>query len=336
MSETIVPGPITAESEFQGGLTGACGPNACSAAGRWADQIASPTSSDNTVAMNYWLQHIVNSPNGVSTLEELKSLMRLLHYTVLERDTSVPVATWVTRMAGTNAVICFYENAQVLHDVITGGGMDAHGLQGHFNCVFGKNTGGTSPHFGGRSVPAGFIVSDGDSDVQNLVNGVLHHRGINTQMVYYSTANVQQAQLTDAFAVTIRAGTKVTIPAGWKDDGTTLTAPNGIVVVKGFRDWILNKPWDSADYPLDAEHVITSGSIEPGNPSIGPGSRQDFRMTSLGWTSAKGVYSIWTGQDILALQAQVKSIQADVTLLTTQVSSLAATVAKLQKDSGLA
>src|SRR5207245_336630 len=35
----------------------------------------------------------------------------------------------------------------------------------------------------------------------------------------------------------------ITVPAGWKDDGTTLTAPNGYKVVQGFRGYVLAHEW---------------------------------------------------------------------------------------------
>ena len=82
-------------------------------------------------------------------------------------------------------------------------------------------------------------------------------------------------------------------PTGWKDDGKTLIAPNGIPVVHGFRDYVLAHIWDANNFPLAPEQVISSGSIEPGNAAIGPGSRQDFRLSSLGWTTTRNVYVIY-------------------------------------------
>src|SRR5262249_26572587 len=45
-------------------------------------------------------------------------------------------------------------------------------------------------------------------------------------------------------------GARMGVPAGWSDDGMTLKAPNGHMVVKGFRDYILTHSWDRADVPL--------------------------------------------------------------------------------------
>jgi hypothetical protein len=119
-------------------------------------------------------------------------------------------------------------------------------------------------------------------------------------------------------------GTAVsTIPTGWKDDGKTLVAPNGVPVVHGFRDYIMARSWAPDNWPLAAEQVISSGSIEPGNAAIGPGSRQDFRLTSLGWTQARNVYVIYVGQDIRALEQQLAAANAHVAQLEAQVQQLA-------------
>jgi hypothetical protein len=109
------------------------------------------------------------------------------------------------------------------------------------------------------------------------------------------------------------------IPNGWHDDGVTLTAPNGIAVVKGFRNYILNNPWVDYDYPLAVEY--TSSSIEPGNPAIGAGSRQDFRLGSLGYTTTKGVYQIWIGQDFVAQQQQIAADKATISALQSRIAA---------------
>ena len=114
----------------------------------------------------------------------------------------------------------------------------------------------------------------------------------------------------------------MTLPSGWKDDGKTLVAPNGVPVVHGFRDYVLTHNWEAHNWPLAPEQVITSGSIEPGNASIGPGSRQDFRLASLGWTEARNVYVIYVGQDIQALSHQLVAANAQIATLEAQVKQL--------------
>ena len=113
-----------------------------------------------------------------------------------------------------------------------------------------------------------------------------------------------------------------TVPQGWKDDGKTLVAPNGVPVVQGFRDYVLAHNWEAHNWPLAPEQVITSGSIEPGNASIGPGSRQDFRLTSLGWTEARNVYVIYVGQDIQALNHQLVAANAQIATLEAEIKQL--------------
>ena len=110
------------------------------------------------------------------------------------------------------------------------------------------------------------------------------------------------------------------------DDGKALVAPNGVPVVRGFRDYIMARTWAADNWPLAAEQVIVSGSIEPGNAAIGPGSRQDFRLTSLGWTQAKNVYVIYVGQDIRALEQQLAAANAHVAQLEAQIASTPAPV----------
>jgi hypothetical protein len=153
----------------------------------------------------------------------------------------------------------------------------------------------------------------------------------------YSWAGFQAAKFHDLSEVhgtplpLVEGSEQVGIPDGWHDDGTTLQAPNGVAVVKGFRDWILAHPWDAVDFPLAVERTLPS--VEPGNPSIGAGSRQDFRMTSLGWTPSNNVYKIWVGQDILALEGQVAQLEAQLKQTpppTVDVAALKADVATIQ------
>ncbi len=107
------------------------------------------------------------------------------------------------------------------------------------------------------------------------------------------------------------------IPVGWKDDGKTLVAPNGVPVVRRFRDYILAHGWLAGNYPLKPEAALDS--IEPGNASIGAGSRQDFRLSSLGYTTTRGVYVIWVGQDLVALESQLAAANSHVTALEQQI-----------------
>jgi len=102
--------------------------------------------------------------------------------------------------------------------------------------------------------------------------------------------------------------------AGWKYDAQQKqwTAPNECVVVLGFADAV-SKSWDPQDYPLENEQHLDQ--LEVSNPALGGGSRQRFRMTTLEWTPARGVFKQWTGQELIALEQEVHQLQAQLQTL---------------------
>ena len=109
------------------------------------------------------------------------------------------------------------------------------------------------------------------------------------------------------------------IPKGWTDNGTTLTAPNGYKVVQGFRDHILNNPWDAVNYPLEESHA--KAPLEVSNPALGNGTQQVFRYAMLGWTPSGGVIEEWLGQELLALRAQIAQLKAENTQLQAELAT---------------
>jgi hypothetical protein len=66
------------------------------------------------------------------------------------------------------------------------------------------------------------------------------------------------------------------VPTGWKDDGNTLTAPNGKTVVHGFREHVINHvpQWSAALQPLEEEWDDSPGNVH-----------QRFALT-LEWSSS--------------------------------------------------
>jgi hypothetical protein len=331
MAEYMNSGNVTAESEFQNGLTGACGPNACASAARWANA----TNADTTVTMTAALQKVVNSPNGVSTLGELRSMMNNSGYSTLGQSSGQSALDFCRANAGRNvAIVVFYTAAQALKDYITGAGMDASGLQGHFNCYHGYNSGGVSPHFNNASVPEGFICADGDNNVQNpVVNGARQHLGINTKMVYYTAANASAAGIAAAFAVQPRKAGPM-VPQGWTDDGITLRDPAGHGITMGFRQMVLNWPggWESWNWALTANDDNLPNGVEYANKTIGGGTRRLFRGRALGWSPTFNngqPYVIWVGVELGAREQQVNQLQDDVTAATTQNGQLQGQITKL-------
>ncbi|MBF6588910.1 MAG: hypothetical protein IVW57_00080 [Ktedonobacterales bacterium] len=112
------------------------------------------------------------------------------------------------------------------------------------------------------------------------------------------------------------SGGATMVPTGWKDDGTTLTAPNGLTVALGFRLHVLGYPggWPAWNWPVDAS--VGLPSIELGNPTIGAGDRQIFRDRALGYTLTRDVYEMWTGQELAAWIARSASQDATISDLT--------------------
>jgi hypothetical protein len=132
------------------------------------------------------------------------------------------------------------------------------------------------------------------------------------------------------------------IPSGWHDDGKTLTAPNGHRVVLGFRDFILNHPWDPSDMLLEEE--VYPNPLEESNPSLGVGSQQVFNLTMLEYTRSKGVFVAYVGQELQfvredrsKLRTQLATSQQQLTTLqaglpVADIANAIASLTQLQKD----
>ena len=109
------------------------------------------------------------------------------------------------------------------------------------------------------------------------------------------------------------------VPSGWKDDGKTLVAPNGVKVVQGFRDYVLAHAWHADNWPLESEHGATP--VEISNPSLGGGTRQRFRWTTLEWTPKRGVFEAWTGQELQAYELRTAALNKEVAELKAKLAA---------------
>lgn len=139
---------------------------------------------------------------------------------------------------------------------------------------------------------------------------------------HYGTAVTNPTLLDQILAAFPKTGGNMpTIPQGWKDDGTTLTAPNNIPVVRGFRDHVLTSNWEPNNWPLNAEYA--ANPVEQSNPSLGAGTAQDFRWKRLEWTAKNGVMEGWIGQELIWYQQRYAQLQP-------QISTLQGEIAKLQ------
>lgn len=139
---------------------------------------------------------------------------------------------------------------------------------------------------------------------------------------YYETAVANPALLDQVIAAFPKTGGKTMVPLNWTDDGTTLTAPNGVQVVLGFRDYVLANNWNANNWPLD--HEFAANPVEQSNPGLGAGTAQDFRWTRLEYTAETGVFVAWVGQELVWYQGQYTSLQSQVAALQAQNASLQA------------
>jgi hypothetical protein len=315
----MLPGKLHRESEFVGGLHGACGPNAASMAERWADQ------SQLTTLDVYHRMRAAGrcDAGGVTTMSQLVADAKDAgyHVDVLPYREPMPEADWRAFFAahvGRQAIVFETANGQALHDMLSGKGENATNLHYHFVMVAGWHPGGPSaaPQAKGRVLPAGWWCCDGD----NFASGDVAQ--------FYEDGVLAAARQCTAMAVHSRVvtgttgsggGTGMTVPTGWKDDGATLVAPNGVAMKLGFRAYVLAHDWNPDDWPLAAERHLES--IEPGDPSVGAGQRQDFRMSALGWNTAHGVYRIWVGRDLAALEAQLADRDKQIAELQAKLAS---------------
>lgn len=112
-------------------------------------------------------------------------------------------------------------------------------------------------------------------------------------------------------------GKTIMLPQGWVDDGITLKC-NGFVVVKGFRDYVLQRlldgTWRGDDVPVENEQSVKT--LEQSNPGLGGGSRQRFRYSTLEYTQDRGVFQAYVGPELIKLEqllilanAQIQQLQ---------------------------
>jgi hypothetical protein len=100
----------------------------------------------------------------------------------------------------------------------------------------------------------------------------------------------------------------VGIPTGWKDDGQALHNPyNDKVVVRGFRQYILNNAWQADNYPEENEQA--RAPLEDSNPGEGAGTQQVFRFSMLGWNTTQGVFVESVGQELAKCRAELAALR---------------------------
>lgn len=163
----------------------------------------------------------------------------------------------------------------------------------------------------------------------NADGGITGHYSISPGTRMHCPGNYPWNDLWAALGITGGGSTTMaTVPQGWTDDGTTLTAPNGIKVVLGFRDFVLanGATWGKDNWPLEEEH--NANPLEYSNPGLGGGRQQTFRLCMLGYIPGRPVLVEFLGQEfmyykqiITAYQQQEAQMQAQIAALTQQLQN---------------
>ncbi len=110
------------------------------------------------------------------------------------------------------------------------------------------------------------------------------------------------------------------VPARWHDDGTTLTAPNGHRVVRGFRERVL-AGWDPNNVPLEEEHG--QDPLEQFfQQADNKGTQQTFLYSVLCYNQTRGVYIMGIGNEFLGVRNEVKQLSDQITQLENQIAQL--------------
>jgi hypothetical protein len=176
---------------------------------------------------------------------------------------------------------------------------DEAGVQYHFLCIVGITD-------------AGYICNDGDN------------AAISQHLITYSWAQIEAATPCGVFALELEQSSML-IPNGWHDDGAKLVAPNGVPVVGEIRSFLLATIWDPADLPVGPEFYPQL--VEVGNPSLGTGAVQFFRISGqvsavpLDLKNPQGAwraFRTWNGQEEAALRSHLDAANQTIQQLQNQ------------------
>lgn len=133
----------------------------------------------------------------------------------------------------------------------------------------------------------------------------------------------------------VQGGVMSGVPQGWSDDGTTLTAPNGKKVVKGFRQYILDHEHAEDDQPADEEHGASP--LEETNTSLGGGTKQVFYKSVLEWVeSSNVVIEGYIGVEYLHVLADRNNLRTVMAHLQQQLGALQAGLPRADINNAIA
>ncbi len=293
MSETILPGTLWRESEFQGSLTGACGPNALAMCASWSRQQYVPT-LDVYRAMRAERPPLCDA-NGVSNIGGLRSAATLIGLPLADtRWYAEPWPDWrdfFTRHLSAGRIILLeVANGQALVDSLSGKGENARNLRYHFIACAGRLGNGD------------WLCLDGD----NFAAGNVHQ--------VYPDSVLAAAQPCAALAIGSVVSMSYTKQTnGWyRDDGT------GNSIGGGIHDFAA-----AHNLPPCIAGERTAPNGRDSYAVFGDPTRQRAEDTVVLWDAHNhGATSGWAGHLLMELESIRASQAKALTDAAAQVASL--------------
>jgi len=325
-----LPGVIWVESEFDGQFA-TCGPNSLGMAESYGLQryIGSPVAGQTATTVIYNRMRATGraDPGGASNMGGLEAQANADGFKTARRNGSAGWKDWtIARLNEGATVLVEPSKGQVLHDLVSGQGMDATNLAYHFNLIVGYKAGPNAA----QNWPEGFWAADGDNGATNpVVNG---HRtrvrgGHNLQ--YYTVANYAASAPIAFMAVypKVTITPPNTLPAmpaeyaafladpeikalGWKY-GTYKGEPalidgNGTPTYRGMALWVAAHPQyykgDFADNLAEGPEE-NRAQVETWNAVHGDGAVQTYRRMRLVYSRPENrIYVMWIGSALVALE----------------------------------
>ena len=243
----VLPGFATM-SEFVAGLNGDCGPTATLAALHEVNPKRWPLTPTGLKALDQdEISHNFAEKNGaqnIPSMDAYLSRLGLAHYTVgYDIFTFDRLHADLKALAGRHPIIVEWSLAGALPG-------DEAGVHFHYSCCGGIDTG-----LHGDGIGGGYLWCDGDNRADD-------GRGAPRPPIMYTIQQIAAAQPIAYVVVTSPNAPPVGVPAGWRDDGSTLTAPNGKMVRLGFREYVLRHPWSAENVPVTGEFGDRGGSTQ--------------------------------------------------------------------------
>jgi hypothetical protein len=326
----VVGGTLWRESEFQyapgaGWLTGTCGPNALAMAESWARQQYVSTLSI------YQRMRAAGrcAPNGASTIYTLyrQALADGFRAEWLPFQQPNPAfGAFTAARLGQAVIVTEFANGQALRDFLSGKGENATNLHYHFVLLAGYQSSGPAllPFAGGRLVPAGYWVADGDNYATPRGSGPQLN-----QMQFYPSAVLAAAQPCAALAIyPLHALPERTGQPVWTRNAQGARDDQGHEVGIGFANVIFAQGWEQSNGLMSETYWQGNASVA----TLDNGHVLDWDGTTV--HTDRGAWLI--PQLVAALQAaraaaaERDHLAAQVTTLTTAVASDAAQLTQLR------